>query len=124
MTTLSTLSIRYELSTSTRDTLGADALSLWDQALTAELEKTFPGCDVDVTVRWASLDASRFDLTGETDEGEAVAGGKAHVGGVDVYDGAGADLDASALLSLARSIEAADAAAWVRACDLANAATV
>ena len=119
MTTLSSLTVSYELSPDTTDHLGADALDVWTAALTTELEATFPGCEVDVTTRWSTVDASRYSLTGEID-GYDIAGSKGHVGGVEVYDGAAdADVPVATLRAIADGITLADRAAWDRACDAA-----
>jgi hypothetical protein len=105
MTTLSSLTVSYELSLDTTDHLGADALDVWTAALMTELEATFPGCEVDVTARWSSDDASRYSLTGETVDGYDIAGSKAHGGGVEVYDGAAdADVPAATLRAIADGI--------------------
>ena len=117
---LSSLSVAFELSPDATDHLGADALDVWTAALTTELEATFPGCEVDVTTRWSTVDASRYSLTGETVDGYDIAGSKAHVGGVEIYDGtADADVPVATLRAIADGITLADRAAWDRACDAA-----
>jgi hypothetical protein len=120
-TTLATLTIRYSLSTGCREHLGAGALSIWDRAFAAELEKSFPGVEVEVDSKWSDVDASSYELTGETVDGESFAGSKSLLGSLEVYDAdADAGIASGVLTSLARSISDADAAAWDRACDLAN----
>lgn len=115
---LSTLTVSYELTTDAADHLGDDARSVWSTALTAELEARFPGCEVDVSTRWASVGASRFSLTGETTDGLAVAGSKAFFGGVEVYDAAeDSDVPVATLRRIADRIEDADRDAWQRACE-------
>ena len=114
--TLSTLSISYEISPELTADLGADARSVWTDALTTELEARFPGCGVDVTTRWSSVDADRYDVTGETTDGAAIAGGKRYLG-VDIYDGAVDEyVPVETLRLIADRINAAVNAAWERAC--------
>lgn len=115
---LATLTVSYELTTDAADHLGDDARSIWSTALTAELEARFPGCEVEVSTRWASVDASRYDLKGETTDGAAIAGGKAFFGGVEVFDGdTDSDVAVATLRLIADRIEDADRAAWERACE-------
>lgn len=116
---LSSLSVAFELSPDATEHLGADARDVWTAALTTELEARFPGCEVDVTTRWSSVAASRYDVTGETTDGAAIAGSKAHFGGVEVYDGAAdSDVPVATLLLIADRIANADRTAWDRACDV------
>ena len=115
---LSTLTVSYELTTDAADHLGDDARSVWSTALTTELEARFPGCEVDVTTRWSSVDASRCEIKGETTDGLAIAGGKDFFGGVDVFDGdADSDVPVETLRWIAERITDADRAAWQRACE-------
>ena len=115
---LASLAISYELTADAREHLGADALNVWSRALEAECERSFPGVDVDVTTRWSTVDASRFDVTGETADGVAIGGSKLHFGAVeiDVVDSDCDDVPAATLRAIADGITLADRAAWDRAC--------
>lgn len=121
MTTLATLSISYELTSDARNHLGADALNVWARALEIECERSFPGVVVDVAARWSTVDASRFDVTGETADGVAIGGSKRHFGAVeiDIADSDCDDVPAATLRAIADGITLADHAAWERACDAA-----
>lgn len=117
---LSTLAVSYELSIGARDHLGADGLAIWSDALRAELERRFPDCAVEVDSRWSSVDASRYEVTGETAEGAPFAGSKAHLGAFDTYPAdADAEWPTAALSAIADAITTADQDAWERACEAA-----
>ena len=118
MTTLATLSISYELTSDARNHLGADALNVWSRALEAECMRSFPGVDVYVSTLWSSVDASRFDVTGETADGVAIGGSKRHGSAVeiDIADSDCDDVPAATLRAIADGITLADHAAWERAC--------
>lgn len=115
-TTFATITVAYKLSPSTKEHLGDDALSLWDAALTAELERAYPDADVTVDTRWSNVDASSFDATCETAEGVEVVVSRNHSSAVSV----GADPDAlevAAWEAIERRFADADQDAWGRACE-------
>ena len=118
--TLASLRIHYELTSDARDHLGADALSVWSDALEAECEVSFPGVEVTVATRWADSDASRFSATGLTSDGRMIAADKSHWSGVEAYDGASVgDVPVATLRAIADGLALAECAAWDRACDAA-----
>jgi len=114
---LSALNVRYELTSDAREHLGAEARDIWTAALTTELERAFPGCNVDVTTMWSNVDASRYSIEGETTDGSAVAGSKLHLGALDVSDATDDQSVSAATLALITDrIVDADHDAWERAC--------
>lgn len=116
LTDLTTLSIDYTLTSDARALFTADE---WSTALAAELATRFPGCEVEVETSWANVDSSSHSITGATVGGAKIAGGKRGLGGVEIIDTDDGDLTPATLRDIALRIEAADRAAWERACEAA-----
>ena len=113
---LSTITVRYSLSTEAAGELGPDALDVYEAALTAALSAEHPGAEVDVTVRLANVDASSFDATCETDAGVDLRVRKNHFGAVTVAVDPD-EMDDAAQSSIEESFARADRKAWERACE-------
>ena len=117
---LTTISLTYRLSTSAAEILGADAFSTYEDALSAALERAYPGAVVFVDVRRATADESTFDATCETTDGVEVRAWRGSVGNVEV----GADPEALGFAeseSIGESFRHADETAWERACEAVEA---
>lgn len=116
--TLSTITVSYKLSTIAAEQLGADALSVYETALTAALEAEYPGAEVDVDVRLATIDASTFEARCETTDGVEAAVRMGTVGSVTVAADPD-ELDWAAQRAIEEDFAHADRKAWERACESA-----
>lgn len=115
-TILSTITVSYKLSSHAAELLGDGATDAYETALTSAIEAAYPGAEVDVTVRLASVDESSFDARCETAEGVDVAVYTRGAGTVEVA----ADpesLDWAAQESIRENFRYADERAWQRACE-------
>jgi len=115
---LSTITVRYSLSTEAAGELGPDALDVYETALTAALVAEYPGAEVDVDVRLANVDASTFKATCETTEGVEAVVRLGTVGSVTCAADPD-ELDFDAQSSIEESFARADRKAWERACEAA-----
>ena len=117
---LTTISLTYSLSISAADLLGDDAFSTYEDALSAALERAYPGAVVFVDARLARCDESTFDATCETTDGVELHVWRDGIGGVEV----GVDPEAlgfAATESICESFRHADETAWERACEAVEA---
>ena len=117
---LNTISLTYSLSNSAADLLGDDALSTYEDALSAALETAYPGAVVGVDVRLARCDESTYRATCTTVDGVELQVWRDGVGRVEV----GVDPEAlgfAAAESICESFRHADEMAWERACEAVEA---
>ena len=113
---LSIISLTYRLSTSAAESLGADALSTYEAALTATLSKAHPDAEVSVDVRRATADESTFDATCETTDGVELKVWRTVTGRTEI----GVDPEALGYAeseAICESFRHADETAWERACE-------
>lgn len=117
---LNTISLTYRLSTSAADLLGDDALGAYEDALSAALERAYPGAVVFVDARLARCDESTYRATCVTPDGVELEVWRDGIGGVEI----GVDPEAlgyAAQESICESFRHADEMAWERACEAVEA---
>lgn len=113
--TFSIITVSYKLSTTAAEQLGADALDVYERALTAALVAEYPDAEVDVDVRLSSSDESSFDADCETTEGVELKVWTR--GGLHLEVGADPDeLDFAAQEAIREDFRHANEKAWERAC--------
>jgi hypothetical protein len=110
------ITMTYWLNPEADGQLGDDGLSLYETALTAALQAEYPGAEVDVTVRLATVDASTFDAVCETTDGVDVRVYRGTVGPVRVAADPD-ELDFTAQAAIEEDFAFADRKAWQIACE-------
>lgn len=113
---LTTISLTYRLSISAADLLGDDALGTYEDALSAALERAYPGAVVGVDVRRASCDESTYRAACATVDGVELQVWRDGVGRTEI----GVDpesLGFAASEAICESFRHADETAWERACE-------
>ena len=117
---LNTISLTYSLSISAADLLGDDALGTYEDALSAALERAYPGAVVFVDARLARCDESTYRATCTTFDGVELQVWRDGIGGVEV----GVDPEALGFAeseAICASFRHADEMAWERACEAVEA---
>ena len=117
---LTTISLTYSLSISAADLLGDDALGTYEDALSAALERAYPGAVVGVDVRLARCDESTYRATCVTTDGVELQVWRDGIGRVET----GVDPEALGFAeseSICESFRHADEMAWERACEAVEA---
>jgi hypothetical protein len=119
-TTLASIAMTYRLSISAADLLGADALSTYEDALSAALERAYPDAVVFVDARLARCDESTYRATCTTVDGVELHVWRDGVGRVEI----GVDPEAltyAASEAICENFRHADETAWERACEAVEA---
>lgn len=117
---LSIISLTYSLSISAADLLGDDALGTYEDALSAALERAYPGASVDVYAVLARCDESTYRATCTTFDGVEIQVWRDGVGRTEI----GVDPEAlgfAASEAICESFRHADEMAWERACEAVEA---
>ena len=117
---LTTISLTYRLSTSAADLLGDGALGTYEDALSAALERAYPGAVVFVDVRLARCDESTYRATCTTLDGVELQVWRDGVGRTEI----GVDPETLGFAeseSICESFRHADEMAWERACEAVEA---